>query len=117
MLTTSTYLTSRQPSSTTIEFVVSNAPSLSTVTTQIIFYLAVLLRVYVGLFASAIFLTKASFYLDNSEVILLKTPYPRVISIDLPIVEAVAINTSWRILIPVTLVLLYLCFHRFHTGK
>ena len=117
MFTTSTYLTTRRPSSTTIEFVVSNAPLLSTVNAYCIFYLAVLLRISVGLFASAIVLIKARYRLDTSEAILSKALYSRVTSVDLPIVEAVAVNTSWRVLIPVTLVILYLCFHRFHTGK
>ena len=116
MFTTLTYLTTRQPSFTTIEFIVSNAPPLNTATAYFIFYLTVLIRVSFGLFTSAIFLTKTHFYLNASDAVPPEKAYSKLIAIELPIIEAVAINTSWRVLIPITLVVLYLCFHRFYTG-
>ena len=117
MLTTSNHLTVRRSSPTTVEYIVSNASHTNTVTTHLLQYLAVLVRISVGLLTVATLNAKIQY---QPEIPDTPSSEPnRLFRFDskLPIFEALAKSIAWQALIPISITVLFLCFRRFYTGK
>ena len=117
MLSTSpTYLRVRRPSPTTVEFIVSNAPSTNTITSQVFFYLSILVRVLLCVTTLIVLIAKAEYHShltsqeENIELL-------RFSLIPAAMLSPVDSTISWHTLIPGSLSILFLCFCRFHTGK
>ena len=118
MLTTSHYLTTRRPSPTTVEYIVSNAPLSNTIAARILQYLLVSIRICLGFLTVVILNAKIQFQppkkVDTSSSAHRQQSQ---FGSKLSTIDLVATGTSWQVLLPFSTVLLFLCFRRFYTGK
>ena len=114
MFIKSTYLTLRRPSPATMLFTVSSAPPRKTVTAHFLFYLTILLRIFIGLGNFVVLATKTQcWFVDHGRTTYTcRNGWP-----SLPrYVEVFVVQSSWQVLLLVSVMVLFLCFHRFHKG-
>jgi hypothetical protein len=117
MFTGTTHLTIRRPSPTTISYTVSNARQYRTYASRLFLYCSVILRIFTGLASASVLLTK--YFCVTFEQGQGQSPrgycmgWPSVIQ---PGLVTTAVQTRWRTLLPISAILLILCFRRFHTG-
>ena len=116
MVVSSTCLSIRRPSPTTILFTVSNASPRTTFAAQVPIYITWLLRVLIVLSTALLLVTKSQCTAQEHgvNISILECPswFPDII----PIQIATATRISWQTLAPASFVVLFLCFRRFHTG-
>ena len=117
MFTTSTYLSTRRPSSTTVAYTVSNSVLYKTLSSRIFLYLTIFFRVSLCIITVAILATKAFFHYEISNPLV--NGYHDVSGANGQplLIERVALSSPWSVVGPIALVVLFLCLRRFHTGK
>ena len=109
------YLRVRSPSPTTVEFIVSNAFSTNTIASQVLFYLSILFRILGGGIALFLLIANALFHLHST-----RQDNPGILDyalISASVLDPVTSIVPWQVLVPCSLSVLFLCFHRFHTGE
>ena len=116
MFTTPIHLNTRRPSPTTVSYTASNAPPRNTITAHVSFFLALLFRVYVGIFALLVVITKSQCRTPAPDHLPSEYECSIWLPLQSPMVNHIAFQNSWQVLIPVSLVIYFLVFRRFHTG-
>ena len=117
MFTGTTHLTISRPSHTTVSYTVSNARQYRTYASRLFLYCSVILRIFIGLAVACVLLTKYfCVAFAQAQWQSLRAYCPRWPSIIQPGLVMMAAQTQWRILLPISAILLILCFWRFHTG-
>ena len=123
MFTTPIYLLTRCPSPTTVSYTASNAPPNKTLVSKAFFYLTVVFRVFIGLFALLVVVTKAQctpIFLSivkglEGETIMYNCS--RWISaLRSEAVDGLARRHSWQVIGAGSLMVFFLVFRRFYTG-
>lgn len=114
MLNPPTHLTIRRPSPTTLSFTASNAPLRTSLSAHVIFYLTILLRVLLGLSVLLITAAKVS---DSPQFHGVRVQERDVLGGSIAaFVVSIAEKFSWRILIPSTLVTVYIVCRKSYIG-
>ena len=111
-----THLTVCRPSPTTVLYNVSNVLPRKTFTANLFLYLTIVARSTLAL--STLILLIIRYQQERTGA----APETGLASLGVwlcsiaPILERVATGTTWPILAPTSLLVLFLCFRRFHTG-
>ena len=111
-----THLTVRSPSPTTVLYSVSNAPPRKTFTANLILYLTILARSTLVLSTLILLIIR---YQQEKPSTAAETGLVSLgvwLCSVVPILERLAIGTTWLIVTPTSLLVLFLCFRRFHRG-
>ncbi|KAI9696033.1 MAG: hypothetical protein M1836_005864 [Candelina mexicana] len=115
MLTSPNHLSTHRPSPTTVQFTVSNAPPLKTVSAKIVFYTTLLLRLIIGLAIVLVSIAKIQSASPNDkpssfEILFTHNPAGALSG-------TVAENVDWRILLPIGGAIAYLVIWRGSTEE
>ncbi|KAI9770865.1 MAG: hypothetical protein M1835_006499 [Candelina submexicana] len=115
MLTSTSHLSTHRPSPTTVQFTVSNAPPLKTVSAKVVVYTTLLLRLIFGLAIVSVSIANIRSTSPNDkpssfEILVTHNPAGALS-------RTVAENVDWRILLPIGGTIAYLVIRRGYTGS
>lgn len=116
MFVSSNHLSIRRPSPTTVLFTVSNASPRQTITSQALFYLTCLLRVLIATSTALLLVIKSECTARTNDTFIFLPKCPSWLPRYLSLVVRTAVTSRWQHVAPISLVVLFLCFRRFHTG-
>jgi len=116
MFASTTHLSIRRPSPTTVLFTVSNASPRQTITSQILFYLTCLLRVLIAASTALLLVVKSQCTAKTNDIDVYLAECPSWLPKYSPILVRTATTSKWQHVAPISLVVLFLCFRRFYTG-
>jgi phosphatidylinositol glycan class H protein len=113
----SMHLSVKRPSETTVLFTVSNASPRDTITARLLYYLTVLFRAVAVLSTTILLVIKSRCTAKEHDINYFLPECAFWLPKKIPVLIDAATHSSWQHVLPVSLVILFLCFRRFHTGE